>query len=196
MKKYTLILGIALIGLGGTLASCKKDVTEPSDASAPLANNSYDLYNRLGGTTMVPDPANGGMIEAGRLTLRSVVDSTIFVIAGDSQFLTSFFPALVSELGNGNTTGLSTLSENLTDFFCVATGSTSASNAYTGLDMKTAHDPALNNRMGMKSSNADYTKFVGFIVEGAGQNGVPATSPLVSDLGKLLETLRTTIVQK
>lgn len=195
MKKYKLIMAITILGCGVTIASCKKDVEEASTASSGLASNNYDLYNRLGGTDMVADPAMGGMIEAGRLTLRSVVDSTIFVIAGDSAFLNSFFPVLVSELGAGNTTGLSELSENLTDFFCVATGSKNASNAYIGLDMKTAHDPSANPRMGMKANDADYTKFVGYVVEGAAQNGVPATDPLVTDLGKLLETLRTTIVQ-
>lgn len=196
MKKYMLILPAFVLGLGISVSSCKKDETEASTASAGLANNSYDLYNRLGGKTMVTDPANGGMIEQGRLTLRSVVDSTIFTIAGDGDFLTTFFPVLVAELGSGNTSGLEDLSENLTDFFCVATGSNNPSYAYTGLDMASAHDPAKNNRMGMKSSNADYDKFVQFVVTGAGKNGVPATDPLVADLGKVLETLRTTIVQK
>lgn len=196
MKKYMLILPALVFGIGLSVSSCKKDVTDASTASAGLANNSYNLYNRLGGTEMVQDPTSSGMIEKGRLTLRSVVDSTIFTIAADQQFLTTFFPVLVSELGNGNTSGLEALSENLTDFFCVATGSNNPSYAYTGLDMAKAHNPSTNARMGALSSNADYTKFVGFVVTGAGKNGVPATDPLVADLGKLLESLRTTIVQK
>lgn len=198
MRKYTLIFASLLLGVGITMTSCKKDETTASTAAAGLANNNYDLYNRLGGTALVEDPKNAGvMIEAGRLTLRSVVDSTIFEIAGDqSGFFTTFFPVLIAELGNGQTQGLTELSENLTDFFCAATGSKNASYSYNGKDMVSAHDPAKNGRMGAKSSNADYTKFVGFVVEGARQNGVPNTSPLVADLGKVLETLRTAIVQK
>ncbi|MBU2020228.1 MAG: hypothetical protein KJ941_11340 [Bacteroidetes bacterium] len=199
MRKYTLIFATLVLGFGLTVTSCKKDTTDASTASAGLANNNYDLYNRLGGTALTEDPNNPGtMIESGRLTLRSVVDSTIFLIAADGEFLTKFFPVLVSELSESpaNTSGLAELSENLTDFFCAATGSKNPAYAYTGTDMVTAHDPAKNPRMGAKSDNADYTKFVGFIVAGAGENGVPATSPLVSDLGKVLETLRTSIVQK
>ena len=197
MKKYTLIVASLILGMSLTVTSCKKDVTTASTASAGLANNNYDLYNRLGGTALTQDPdaEAGVMIESGRLTLRSVVDSTIILIASDGAFLTKFFPVLVEELGNEDYDGLSMLSENLTDFFCVALGSKNPSYAYVGLDMAKAHNPAMNPRMGAKSSNADYTKFVNFVVGGAGKNGVPATSPLVSDLGKVLETLRTTIVQ-
>lgn len=196
MRKYILMGASALLVLGFGMSSCKKDVTEPSTAPAPLASQNYDLYNRLGGTAMVQDPNNPGMIETGRLTLRSVVDSTIFIIAGDTPFLTKFFPTLVNELNSGNTSGLAALSENLTDFFCVATGSKNSAYAYVGLDMVAAHDPAKNPRMGAKSSNDDFNKFVQYVVQGAGQNGVPATDPLVRDLGKLLETTRTAVVQQ
>lgn len=195
MKKYTFILAAATMVFGLTMTSCTKDTEEAGSASAGLANNNYDLYNRLGGESMVLDPNNtGSMIEQGRLTLRSVVDSTIFVIAGDSAFLNKFFPVLVDELGNSDFSGLQALSASLTDFFCLATGSQNTT--YTGLDMEKAHNPATNPRMGALSDDADYDKFIGFVVEGAKQNGVPSTDPRVADLGKLLETLRTTIVQK
>src|SRR6187551_1029909 len=53
------------------MQSCSKD-------SSPAK---MTLYDSLGGTTKVNDPANAGqMIEKGRLGLRSVVDSAIFVI--------------------------------------------------------------------------------------------------------------------
>jgi hypothetical protein len=61
------------------------------------------------------------MIEQGRLTLRSVVDSAIFLIAED--FLTKFFPTLVLESNNNDVSGLTAFSESLTDFFCITTGS-------------------------------------------------------------------------
>ena len=49
------------------------------------------------------------------------MDSAIFVIAADSKSNT-YFQTLLTEVGNSNFTGFTTLSKNLTDFFCVATG--------------------------------------------------------------------------
>ncbi|MFT7343700.1 MAG: hypothetical protein ACI9XP_000274 [Lentimonas sp.] len=195
MKKSILLFAgaLMLIGLGTT--SCKKEVTDASQASSGIAGSNYNLYARVGGTAMVSDPNNGGaMIEQGRLTLRSVVDSTIFLIAEDGDFLTKFFPTLVMELNNNDVSGLNALSESLTDFFCIATGS--LNHSYTGLNMEDSHNPAKNSRMGALAANADFDKFIGFVVAGAAENGVPGDNPIVSDLGKLLETLRTTIVQK
>jgi hypothetical protein len=191
-RKFIYFMAILFLSGAMTFSSCKKEEMEDNDGD--ITEAPFDLYNRLGGTDMVMDPANPGMIiEQGRLTLRSVVDSTIFVIAADADFLTKFFPVLVAELGVENTTGLNDLSKSLTDFFCVATGS--KNDTYTGIDMKTAHDPALNPRMGARSSNEDFDKFVGFVVAGAEQNGVPPTDPIVADIGRLLETLRGAIVQ-
>ena len=102
------------------------------------------------------------MIEQGRLTLRAVVDSSILVIAGDTQ-MAKYFPVLFAELGASNTSGLTALSKNFTDFMCYATGSINAAYAYTGKNMKDAHDPAKNGRMGLKATSADFDKFVGDI---------------------------------
>jgi hypothetical protein len=171
-----LLLSLALF------TSCKDD-DDPEET----------LYERLGGDVMVADPNNPGqMIQQGRLNLRSVVDSTIFVIAGDSR-LTPFFPVLLAEVGNGNLSGFTALSKNLTDFLAVATGSDDYN--YTGLNMVDAHNPAVNSRMALKSDNADFDAFVEDVVIGLAQNGV--TDPdLVGDLGALLETLRADVVQE
>lgn len=195
MKKYALILTLALGALTFSMTSCSDD----KDDSKPSNNSSTPtLYERVGGTTMVADPKNPGMqIEKGRLTLRAVVDSSIFVIAADTQ-LQKYFPVLFAELGMNNTSGLSALSENLTDFFCVATGSTNANYAYTGKNMKDAHDPAKNNRMGLKANKADFDQFVGDIGKGLAQNGVTSANnaQLVNDLVALLYTTENDIVQR
>jgi hypothetical protein len=150
------------------------------------------LYEQLGGKTMVSDPANSGqMIEQGRLGLRSVVDSTIFVIAADTA-LNPYFEALLTEVTAGNTTGLTALSKSLTDFFCVATGATSYT--YGGKDMKAAHDPAQNPRMKMKSDKAAFDQFIVDVVAGAKQNNVPDS--LIGKVGALIETLRADVTQR
>lgn len=190
MKKSMFRLGMTLSVIALLATACKDDdKTEEADPS---------LYTKLGGTEMVSDPANTGqMIEAGTLGLRSVVDSTILVIAGDSE-LNPYFEALLGELGGGNTTGLGALSKSLTSFFVFATGKEGAS--YSGLDMVTAHDPEKNTRMGasegdkMKVNNADFDAFIGAVVIGAQQNNVPLT--LIQEVGALLETTRADIVQR
>lgn len=174
--------------------SCKKE----EEMTTTNTNTTPTLYERVGGSTMVSDPANSGqMIEKGRLTLRSVVDSSILVIAGDAQ-LAGYFPVLFAELGSGNTSGLTALSKNFTDFMCTATGSKNSGYAYKGLNMKDAHDPAKNNRMGMKANKADFDKFVGDIGVGLAKNGVTAQNnkQLVDDLVALLYTTQADIVQR
>lgn len=189
MKKAHFLFGVLLLAGSMFVASCSDD----KESTTPTPTTPT-LYEKLGGTTMVADPANSGqMIEKGRLGLRSVVDSTIFVIAGDPD-LQPYFPVLLSEVGSGNLTGFTALSKNLTDFFCVATGAKNFT--YNGIaSMAAAHDPAQNNRMGLKADNAAFNKFVADVVAGAAQNGV-TDQAIVSELGALLETLRSTIVQR
>ena len=102
----------------------------------------------------------------------------------------------MAEVGAGNTTKLAILVDNLTDFFSFNTGGTNAVNTYSGLNMVAAHDPAKNPRMGTKSSNADYTKFVGYVGAAAVANKVEANTELYTDIVAVLESLRTPIVQK
>lgn len=195
MKKVSYLLLACLMATSVFVASCSKDDDNNTSTTTPTTPS---LYDRVGGTTMVNDPNNPGtMIEKGRLTLRAVVDSSILVIAADAQ-LAPYFPVLFAELGNNNTSGLVALSENFTDFMCVATGSKNASYGYTGKNMKDAHDPAKNNRMGMKANKADFDKFVGDIGIGLAKNGVTAQNnkQLVDDLVALLYTTEADIVQR
>lgn len=149
------------------------------------------LYQKLGGSTMVADPANeGAMIEQGRLGLRSVVDSTIFVIAGDDRLI-PYFEALLAEVGNGDLTGFAALSMSLTDFFAAATGSENIT--YNGLNMVDAHDPNINPRMALPADDQAFDAFIEDVVEGAVQNSVP--EEIILEVGALIETLRGAVVQ-
>jgi len=190
MKKSLFIFAPALLLLLGFNA-CKEKESDPPPAMP-------NLYTRVGGTEMIADPVNSGMmIEKGRLTLRSVVDSSILVIASDAQ-MAPYFAALLSEVTAGNTTGLSTLSRSFTNFMSTATGSTNPAYAYNGMGMKDAHDPAKSNRMGLKTDEADFNRFVGHIGTGLAKNGVTAANnaALVNDLVALLNTTKADIVQR
>ena len=193
MKNFSKLALLALfIASGAFLTSCNDD----DDKTAEPAS----LYAKLGGTTMVADPNNPSqMIEQGRLSYRSVVDSTITLIVSDVLAdepgnLGQHFAPVLSEALSGNTTNVAILSKNLTDFFSANTGG-GATNTYSGLGMVAAHDPAQNPRMGKKSNNADYDKFIGYVGAAAGLNGV--TDPeLIGEVVAVLESLRAPIVQE
>ena len=175
---YPVCLGVVLC-----FTACDKNNEDVSEQT---------LYDKLGGTRMVSDPRNGSqMIEQGRLNLRSVVDSTIFVIAATPD-LQPYFAPLLAEVTSGNTTNLAMLSRSLTDFFVVATGSPTGT--YSGLNMRDAHDPDKNPRMGLKADNKSYDDFIAAVVKGAQQNNVPVD--LIQEVGTLIETLRSTVVQR
>ncbi len=187
MKTLVRTLSVATVALVVVFSSCKKDTPAPAPAPAPAPS----LYTQVGGTTMVPDPANPGtMIEKGYLSIRSVVDSSLLVVAADTA-LQPFFAVLLGELNNGNTTGFTMLSKNVTDFFVVNAGGTNFT--YTGLDMHMAHNHAQNPRMTGLAQNDDMDAFIADVVTGAQQNAVPTN--IINQFGALMETLRTTIVQ-
>jgi hypothetical protein len=195
MTKYSKIALSALVMGTFMLTSCSK-----SDSPAATAS----IYSRLGGTTLVDDPDNSDpavKIEAGRLAYRKVVNTTIGLIVADVQAnapgnLSAHFAPLLAETGATQTTNLAELSDNITDFFSYNTGGTNAVNVYSGMDMATAHNPALNPRMGVKATSANYTKFEGYVGAAAVQNGVAANTQLYTDIVAVLESLRTPIVQQ
>jgi hypothetical protein len=189
LSKMTFTVAFAL-GLSAILfslvvmSSCSK-----SSSSTPTPTS--NLYDSLGGTTMVADPANSGsMIEQGRLGIRSVLDSTIFVIAADSK-INGFFQVLLAEVTAGNTSGYTALSNNLTDFVCVATGAKDFT--YGGKSMVDAHNPATNSRISGKVNTAAFNQFVADLVIGAQKNGLSST--LIGQVGALVETLQSQVVQ-
>lgn len=183
MKRAALLTTlIGIVVIGSFMGSCSK-------SSSPAKPT---LYDSLGGTAMVNDPANSGMkIETGRLGIRSVIDSTIFVIAGDTA-INPYFMVLLSEVGMGNTTGFEALSKNLTDFVCVGTGAKDFT--YSGKSMTAAHNPATNSRISMKVASDDFDEFIGDVVKGANKNKVP--SNLIASLGAILVSLESQVVQR
>lgn len=186
MKKASLFTALtAFVAIVSLVTSCKKD-------DAPVTTV-MTLYDSLGGTTMVQDPraATGTMIEKGRLGIRSVVDSTIYLIAADSR-INGYFQTLLTEVGAGNTTGFVALSKTLTDFLAVGTGAKSYT--YGGKNMIAAHDPAQNTRMKMKADNAAMDAFIADVVVGANKNALP--SYLINRVGVVLESLRSQVVQR
>ena len=183
-----------LLGSMTFVISCSKSKNDETTTPATPS-----LYARLGGTTKVSDPKNPGqMIEKGRLSYRSVVDTTITLIVKDivannpGNFSAHFAP-LVSEVSAGNTTNVAVLSKNLTDFFSANTGG-SSTNTYSGKSMHDAHNPAANPRMAIKATNANYDKFIGYVGAAAGKNGV-TDQTIINDVVTVLESLRTQVVQ-
>lgn len=178
---------IAAVSLVAAFSGCKKD----EDTTTPTPTPTPSLYTQVGGTAMVADPAHPGtMIEKGYLSIRSVVDSSLLVIAGD-PVLTPSFAVLLGELGSGNTTNLAMLSKNVTDFFVVNAGGTHFN--YTGLNMHDTHNHTGNPRMTGLATNPQMDAFIADVVTGAHQNAVP--NNIIAQFGTLMESLRTTIVQ-
>lgn len=187
MKRIA-FFGLMMIAVTAiTFESCKK-----SDNNTVTAKPT--LYDSLGGTTLVSDPAHAGQsIEKGRLLIRSIIDSTIFVIAGDTA-INGHFTVLLAEVTTGNTTGFEALSKNLTDFVAVGTGAKDYT--YGGKSMVAAHDPAQNPRMNGKADNGDFNAFEVDLFAGAGKAGVPANTPALVSVGKIVESLRSQVVQQ
>lgn len=187
-RKLNLFVAFAVMGAASLFtSSCKKE-----DTQMPVTPVVMTLYDTLGGTEMVSDPANPGkMIEKGRLAIRNVVDSSIFVIAGDVQ-LQPYFTTLLSEVGAGNLSGFAALSETFTDLVAVSTGAKNYT--YKGMSMKDAHDPAKNSRMAQKSTAEDFDKFIADVVTGAKQNGVP--DEIIARLGTILVSTKADVVQR
>jgi hypothetical protein len=189
MKKLS-FLPLALMVAFAVLiiASCSKSNNNPTPTPVKVGTT---LYDSLGGTALVADPAYpGAMIEKGRLGIRDVIDSTIFVIAGDTR-INGHFMVLLSEVGAKNFSGYTDLSENLTTFVAGAAGAKDY--VYIGLNMTDAHNPAVNSRINGKVKSADFDAFISDVVTGANKNKLPAN--LINSVGKLLGTLKGQVVQ-
>jgi len=185
MKK-TPVLFLLAAGLITIAVSCDKN----NDSTPPVT---LTLYDSLGGTAMVQDPtaSPGTMIESGRLGIRSVVDSTIFVIAADNS-INSYFSVLLSEVAVGDLSGFQELSKNLTDFFCVATGAKDFT--YSGLSMTEAHDPATNPRINDKVDSGDFDQFITDLGMGAQQNALP--DYLIARVAAVASSVKGDVVQR
>jgi len=185
--KGALVCAAAAIVVATTfmMPSCKK-----KDSSA--TTTTLTLYDSLGGSTMVKDPADTTqMIEKGRLGIRSVVDSAIFVIAADTA-INGYFTVLLAEVTTGNLSGFTALSKNLTDFFCVATGAKDFT--YAGKSMTDAHNPSANSRISMKVDAGDFNQFIADVGVSAGKNGLP--SYITARLVTVMNSVMSQVVQR
>lgn len=185
MKKAALCLSVlGLLVAVSILPSCSK--SSNNNSTQPT------LYDSLGGTAMVSDPANSGqMIEKGRLGIRSVVDSAIFVIAGDDS-INPYFVTLLAEVTANNFSGFEALSKNLTDFFCVGTGAKDFT--YGGLSMTAAHNPTTNPRIANKVTAGAFNEFIVDVVVAANKNNLPAN--LTASVGRVIESQMSLVVQR
>ena len=192
MKKVNYWLASVLIGTMAAFSSCSDDNDEPM-----MMDDSFYAV-QLGGETRVADPDNPNQtIEQGFLNLRTVVRNTVLTIAtndgGKYDALQPYFSVLLNEVGNGETSGFSTLVADFTEFLAEATGAKNFT--YSGLDMASAHDPTKNQRMNGRINNADYDLFIQAVVEGAAQANI-TSSEVIGPVGQLLESVRQPIVQR
>lgn len=190
MKKTPILFFVAASFIILNIISCSKN-----HDSTPTT---LTLYDSLGGTAMVQDPtaATGTMIEKGRLGIRSVVDSAIFVIAADTK-INHYFNVLLAEVTAGNLSGFQELSKNLTDFFSVATGAKDYT--YTGLSMTVAHNPGTdttieNPRISEKVDSDDFDEFITDLGVAAGKNSLP--DYLTARVAAVAETVKGQVVQR
>lgn len=178
--------------VGDLLESVRGPIVQRADGDA------LDLYTRLGGSGLVPDPDNEGeLIEAGYIPLRAVVTETVLVIAtnegGTYEDLLPYFSVLLAEVGANDLSGFAALVGDFSDFLAANIGSQNIE--YTGLNMVDAHNPEVNSRMTGLITEADYDLFVGAVVEAAMNLNVPES--VINEFGGLLlsEGLRSAVVQ-
>lgn len=199
-RKSNFILTLAFAGI--LITSCHKSSNNPTPTLA-----STPLYDTLGwfiqggngqvrgqGTVMINDPDKSGhKIQAGRLAIRTVVNKALGVIAADPK-LADYFPTLLAEVNAGNTTGLSDLLENFTDFVQQAT---SGQMIYTGMSMVAAHNHASYARFGSTAhptaDAADFNQFIGDVVIAAQSLSVP--NSVIGQLGVKLNSVMKDVVQ-
>jgi hypothetical protein len=185
----TFLSGIVLL----TMHSCNKKKT---------GSATHTLYDSLGGTVLVPDPADSGqLVQKGWLGIRTIVDTAVrimlvdtFPIPGDTLHKMSvFFTVLQTELSSGDTTGYRALTLNLAKYFATATGSTDTAYLYNGKNMHDAHDSTVNHRMTGKVDSADFNQFVHDITRSATEYGL--SNQLISRLGTLMYSVEGQVVQ-
>lgn len=204
LKSTGYVLAFAVIAGLVFISACTKSEhpVNPVIATTPL----YDTLGwfAMGGSgnvikgqgiKMVSDPDNKGkQIQAGRLAIRTVVNEALMVIAGDTR-LSKYFPTLLSEVNDGNTTGFAALLNSFTDF--VQQG-VSGQKVYHGKSMKEAHKHATYKRFGSHevstvADKADFDIFVGDIAQAAQTLKVP--NSVIAQLGALLNSTKGDVVQ-
>jgi hypothetical protein len=180
MKQYNkavfLTMILAAVTMGVVMNSCKKSKTS-------TATGTPTLYDTLGGTKVVVDPEDTShMIELGYLTIRTIVDTTMFTFASD-PLIDTFFTVLRTDDANGNSSEYQTLSRGMTLFIAMAAGSTDS--IYTGLDLYSAHHHDSNSNMpDIPLPDSVFNEFVYDLSHSAIDLGLSAQ--VVSQFGSML----------
>jgi hypothetical protein len=195
MKQYNkallLIMILALATVCVTTLSCKK-------SKATITSGKPTLYDTLGGATLVVDPLSidsTTMIEKGFLTIRTIVDTTMFTFASD-PLIDSYFSVLVNEDTLGNYTEFDSLSIRMTRFIAKAAGCTNDSPyyAYPTLDMYAAHNHDSNSNFpNVPVTDSAFNEFVYDLAQSAINYGLSAQ--VVSQFGSLLYKYEGQVVQ-
>jgi hypothetical protein len=186
-KAFLLIMIVALATVCVTTLSCKK-------SKATTASGTPTLYDTLGGATLVLDPLDpdSTMIEKGYLTIRTIVDTTMFTFASD-PLIDTFFIVLSTEDAAGKDSEYVNLSTGMTNFIAMAAGCTNPKYAYSGPDMYAAHNPATNKNIPLSVTDSAFNEFVYDIAQSAINYGLSAQ--VVSQFGSMLYKYEGQIVQ-
>ena len=186
-KAFLLIMTLAVATVCVTTLSCKKSKSSTSSGKPTL-------YDTLGGSTLVVDPLQpDSMIQQGYLTIRTIVDTTMFTFASD-PLIDNYFSVLVNDDTLGNPIEYDSLSVHMTEFIATAAGCTNYSKcAYNGLDMYAAHNPDSNSNIKVPISDTAFNEFVYDIARSAINYGLSAQ--VVSQIGSLLYKYEGQVVQ-
>lgn len=185
-KVFLLIMILALAAVCVTTLSCKK-------SKSSTASGKATLYDTLGGTTLVTDPLDTSeKIEQGYLTIRTIVDTTMFTFASD-PLIDTFFTVLRTEDAAGNSSEYESLSKGMTNFIATAAGCTNSSYAYSGPDLYAAHNPDSNSNIPLSVTDTAFNQFVYDIGQSALNYGLSAQ--VVSQIGSMLYKYEGQVVQ-
>lgn len=165
----------------------------PSCHKSSSAAGHQTLYDSLGGTVLVTDPANFGQtVEQGYLTIRSIVDTALLIIQVDTT-INSYFSIMVKEdTLHQAATEYDKLSLNISNFLAAAAGSKDYT--YGGPDMFAAHNPDSNANIPAAADSAAFNEFAYDLGLSARQHNL--SSQLISQLGTLLYRYEGQVVQK
>jgi hypothetical protein len=178
-----IVVGLILLVAGTLIPSCHK---------ANGSGGGHTLYDSLGGTVMVTDPANFGQtVEQGYLTIRTIVDTTLLIIQADST-INGYFSIMVNEdTLHAAPTEYDKLSLNFSNFLAVATGAKDYH--YSGPDLFAAHNPDSNANMPGRVDSAAFNEFAYDLGRSATLYGL--SNQLISQLGTLLYRYEGQVVQ-
>jgi hypothetical protein len=141
------------------------------------------LYDSLGGTTLVTDPANFGQtVDSGYLAIRTIVDTALLIIQADTLINNYFSIMVVEDTLHEAPTEFDKLSVNISNFLASAAGA--KDHPYNGPGLMTAHNPDSNANIPAPVDSAAFNEFAYDL--GLSAHQYRLSDQLISQLGKLL----------